>query len=201
MNNVFLSRLGLLLLLQTFALQPSAHAETTFSVGQKVDAGAGYRHKATVLQAKSPSYFLHYDDGSLPDGWEQGYSIRPRTGGSESGTASAKAGANGASGPSASAVQGGPRNGKYTIYAYSTYGRAMYDGYFVLNSGLYELFLPGGKSGGNGRCSFDADTGTMHWVSGPFANPDWNGTQRFEVDGKNQKIRLRRNTVGWSTGS
>jgi hypothetical protein len=96
-----------------------------------------------VLQAKSPSYFLHYDDGSLPDGWEQGYSIRPRTGGSESGTASAKAGANGASGPSASAVQGGPRNGKYTIYAYSTYGRAMYDGYFVLNSGLYELFLPG----------------------------------------------------------
>jgi hypothetical protein len=44
MNNVFLSRLGLLLLLQTFALQPSAHAETTFSVGQKVDAGAGYRH-------------------------------------------------------------------------------------------------------------------------------------------------------------
>jgi hypothetical protein len=77
----------------------------------------------------------------------------------------------------------------------------MYDGYFVLNSDLYELFLPGGKSGGNGRCSFDADTGTMHWVSGPFAKPDWNGTQRFEVDGKNQKIRLRRNTVGWSTGS
>jgi hypothetical protein len=200
MSNVFLRRLGLLLVLQIFALQPRAHAETTFSVGQKVDAGSGYSHRATVLQAKPPSYLLHYEDGWRPDGWEQGYSIRPRTSGSESGAA-AKNAANGASVPSASAVPGGPRNGKYTIYAYSTYGRAMYNGYFMLNTGHYEVFLPGGKSGGDGQCSFGADTGTMHWISGPFANPDWNGTQKFEVDGKNQKIRLRGNTVGWSTGS
>jgi len=59
-----------LLVLLSAGLQPQAHAQTDFAVGQKVDAGGGYRHKATVLQAKPPSYFLHYDDGSLPDGWE-----------------------------------------------------------------------------------------------------------------------------------
>ena len=187
MKNVFLSLSRVLLVLLPLALQSRAHAQTTFAVGQKVDAGGGYSHKATVLNAKPPSYFLHYDDGSLPDGWEQGYSTRPRTGGSGS-DAPAKA-------PSS------PRDGKYSIYVYSTNGRPMYNGYFVLNGGSYEVFLPGGKSGGSGRCHFGADTDTMQWISGPFANPDWSGTQKFEVDGNNQKIRLRANTVGWSTGS
>jgi hypothetical protein len=191
-KNLFLSPSRLLLLLLPFALPLLAHAQKDFAVGQKVDAGGGYRHKATVLKAQPPSYFLHYDDGSLPDGWEQGYSMRPRTGGSE-GAATAAA--------SAAAVQAGPRNGKYSIYVYSANGLAMYNGYFVLNGGTYQVFLPGGKPGGSGQYRFGADTGTMHWISGPFANPDWNGTQKFEVDGNNQKIRLRRNTVGWSTGS
>jgi hypothetical protein len=196
-----LSSSTVLLVLISIGLHPQAHAQTTFAVGQKVDAGGGYRHKATVLKAKPPSYFLHYDDGSLPDGWEQGYAMRPRTNGSGSG-APAKAGADGAiaTPPSENPKPGGPRNGKYSIYVYSTSGRPMYNGYFVLNGGTYEVFLPGGKPGGSGRYHFAADTKTMEWISGPFANSDWNGTQQFEVDGDNQKIRLRRNTVGWSTG-
>lgn len=190
-----------LLALMLFAAQPSIHAQTAYAVGQKVDAGPGYSHKATVLKAQPPSFFLHYDDGSLPDGWEAGYSIRPRTGG-----AGASASSSAHAGSSAAVVQvrgdaGSPRNGKYSIYVYSTNGRAMYNGYFVLNGGSYEVFLPGGKSGGSGQCRFNAGTATMQWVSGPFTNPDWNGTQKFEVDGDNQKIRLRANTVGWSTGS
>jgi hypothetical protein len=197
-----LSSSTVLLVLLSAGLQPQAHAQTDFAVGQKVDAGGGYRHKATVLQVKPPSYFLHYDDGSLPDGWEQGYAMRPRTSGSGSG-APAKDGADGAvSAPSESPKAGGPRNGKYSIYVYNiTNGRPLYDGYFMLNGGTYEVFLPGGKSGGSGRYHFGADTKTMQWISGPFTNPDWNGTQKFEVDGNNQKIRLRRNTVGWSTGN
>jgi hypothetical protein len=197
MKNVFLYLSRLLLVLLPLAPQSRAHAQTTFAVGQKVDAGGGYSHKATVLKAKPPSYFLHYDDGSLPDGWEQGYAMRPRTSGSGSG-APAKDGAVSVSSESPKA--GGPRNGEYSIYVYGTNGRPMHDGYFVLNGGTYEVFLPGGKSGG-GRYHFGADTKTMQWISGPFSNPDWNGTQKFEVDGNNQKIRLRHNTVGWSTGN
>lgn len=170
-------------------VQPAAYAQKTFAVGQKVDAGGGYSHKATVLQAKPPSYFLHYDDGSLPDGWEEGYSMRPRTGGSAT------------SATSTSSASSSPRKGKYTIYVYNTNGIALYNGYFLLNGSSYEVFLPGGKAGGSGECRFDVGTSTMRWLSGPFANPDWNGTQKFEVDGNNQKIRLRGNTVGWSTGS
>jgi hypothetical protein len=199
MKDMFLFPSIFLFVLLPLALQSRAHAQTTFAVGQKVDAGGGYSHMATVLQAKPPSYLLHYDDGSLPDGWEQGYSMRPRTGGPGVGSP-AKAGANNAvSAPSAISA-GSPRNGRYSIYVYSTNMRAMYNGYFVLNGGSYEVFLPGGKTGGSGQCRYSATTGTMHWISGPFASPDWNGTQKFEVDGNNQKIRLRANTVGWSTG-
>jgi hypothetical protein len=190
-----------LLLLSLFlplAMQSSAQAQTTFTVGQKVDAGGGYKHKATVLQVKPPSYFLHYDDGSLPDGWEEGYSMRPRTGDAGNGGA-ASAGANGSA--AVASAHGGPRNGKYGIWVYNANHQPMYDGYFMLNGSSYEVFLPGGKPGGSGQCRFDAGTATMHWVSGPLANPVWNGTQKFEVDGNNQKIRLKADTVGWSTGS
>src|SRR5450432_880898 len=135
MKNVFLFPSIFLFVLLPLALQSQAHAQTIFAVGQKVEAGGGYSHKATVLQAKPPSYLLHYDDGSLPDGWEQGFSMRPR--------------------PSAIPTSS-PRNGKYSIYVYSTNLRAMYDGYFVLNGGSYEVFLPGGKAGGSGQCSYSA---------------------------------------------
>lgn len=198
-----LSKPGFILLpILLFASQAAVHAQTTFAVGQKVDAGGGYRHKATVLQAKPPSYFLHYDDGSLPDGWEQGYSMRPRTGDSGPGVSSTTPSRPGSlSASSTTSGASSPRNGKYSIYVYDTWGHALYNGYFVLNGSSYEVFLPGGKPGGSGQCRFDVGSSTMRWVSGPFANPDWNGTQKFEVDGNNQKIRLRRNTVGWSTGS
>ena len=97
-----LSSSKVLLVLLSIGLYPQAHAQTTFAVGQQVDAGGGYRHKETVLKAKPPSYFLHYEDGSLPDGWEQSYAMRPRTDGAGSGAA-AKGGANGAvSAPSGS---------------------------------------------------------------------------------------------------
>jgi hypothetical protein len=181
MKTLFLSASTVLFLVGVFGLQPLAHAQADFTVGQKVDAGGGYKHKATVLKVQPPSYFLHYDDGSLPDGWEQGYSMRPRTGDTPTAAPSA------------------PRNGKYSIYVYKLGTPAMYDGYFMLNGNSYEVFLPGGKSGGSGKCSFSADA--MHWISGPLANPDWNGTQKLEVDGNNQKIRLRTNTVAWNTGS
>jgi hypothetical protein len=179
----------LLFTLLLLAPHSAAYAQADFVVGQKVDAGGGYKHKATVLKAEHPSYFLHYDDGSLPDGWEQGYLMRPRTGGGTPGTAAAN---------TASST---PRNGKYSIYVYGSSGRALYNGYFVLSGSSYAVFLPGGKPGGSGQFHFDAATSTIRWGSGPFTNPDWNGTQKFEVDGINQKIRLRANTVGWSTGS
>jgi hypothetical protein len=81
----------------------------------------------------------------------------------------------------------GLRLGRYTI----TVGRGFYDGYLMLtSSSSYELFLPGGRSAGAGRYSFDTSGPRIRWQSGPLTNPQWDGTQNVEADGTMLKIRI-----------
>lgn len=153
-----------------------------FSVGEKVDAGAAYAHRATVLKFEGASYFLHYDEPNMPDGWQPVYMVR----------------AAGTEERNAAAATAGPRPGKYLILGYAgTIPQP--NGSFILKpGGSYEVFLPGGRSIGSGTYAFDAATTTVKWKSGPFADPGWDGTQKFEVsrEGKTHIIRLKARTIG-----
>lgn len=160
----------------------SAAAQTKFNVGDKVEAGAAYAHPATILKVGGASYFIHYDDNYAPDEWQQVYMIR----------------AAGTQKRADAAATAGPRPGKYLIYGYAgTFGA--YNGYFMLKpGGAYDLFLPGGKPAGSGTYAFNPATTTVKWQSGPFADPAWDGTQKFEVsrEGKTHIIRLKARTIG-----
>ena len=164
------------------------HAQViVWKVGDKVEAGPGGYHPATVLKVSDAkvSFYLHYEDNSHPDDWVEGYWIRKRN-------TQARADA---------AAKNGPRLGKYLIYGYAT-SFAAYNGYFMLTGGNnYEVFLPGGKSAGSGTYSFDKSTSTVKWNSGPFASKDWDGTQKLDVerDGKTYIIRLKARTIGTSS--
>jgi hypothetical protein len=137
-----------------------------------VDPGG---HSATVLSASGGSCRVHYDDNAYPDGWTYNFNVKP--------AASAVA-------PLPNLTT--PQFGRYDI----TVGSGLYDGYLVLNSATsYELFLPGGKSGGSGTYSFDAASGKVHWNSGPLTDTAWDGTQQFEVSGGFQKIRVGQRSV------
>lgn len=163
----------------------SIHAQVVvWKVGDKVEAGPGGYHPATVLKVSDAkvSFYLHYEDNSHPDDWVEGYWIRARN-------TQVKANA---------AAKNGPRLGKYLIYGYATSAGA-YNGYFILKAGdNYEVFLPGGKSAGSGTYNFDKSTTTVKWNSGPFASKDWDGTQKLDVerDGKTYIIRLKARTIG-----
>src|SRR5665213_1035082 len=160
----------------------TASAQGPYAVGEKVEVGPLPWHPATVLKISGGSAYVHYDDKAFPDGWQAAYSIRKANT-----TAKNNAG-----------VAAGPPMGKYNIYVYGG-GPALYNGFFTLNNGSYQVFLPGGKPGGSGSYTYDAANTTFHWLSGPFKNPDINGTQKFEVDGTQKKIRLKLNMVGFFT--
>jgi|GEM_PF-6322673 len=163
----------------------SIHAQAiVWKAGDKVEAGPGGYHPATVLKVSDAkvSFFLHYEDNAHPDGWVEGYWIRARN-------TQVKADA---------AAKNGPRLGKYLILGYAT-TFAAYDGFFMLKpANNYEVFLSGGKSAGSGTYRFDQSTTTVKWLSGPFANKDWDGTQKLEVqrEGKTYIIRLKARTIG-----
>lgn len=144
-------------------------------VGQRVIVEPGH-HPATVLAASGASCKVHYEDGAFGDGWTYQFNIQPA----------------GRDAANAAAAAGGPQPGKYTV----TIGAGLFQGYLVLRpSGVYEMLLPGGKSGGNGTYRFDAGAGTVTWLSGPLTDPGWDGTQRFEADGKMRKIRIGKRAV------
>ena len=92
----------------------------------------------------------------------------------------------------------GPRSGKYWILGYPGL-TPVFNGYFIIKpGGEYEAFKMGGRSIGSGNYSFDATATTVKWKSGPFSDPGWDGTQKFEVsrEGKTHIIRLKRRTIG-----
>ena len=138
-------------------------------------------HPATVLQASGASCRVHYEDAAFADGWTYIFNVRPAD---KDVKASATAGR-------------GPRLGRYTIAV----GTGAYDGYLVLRSASeYELFLPGGASGGRGTYAFDAAGPRLRWISGPVTDPRWDGTQRLEGDGAMLKIRIGKRAVATNTG-
>jgi len=145
-----------------------------------VDPGS---HPATVLQTTGASCRLHYDDGAFPDGWTYTFNVK----------AAAPAGP--AAPPAANpkpVAANGLQLGRYNI----TVGSGASDGYLVLRSATsYELFLPGGKSGGAGSFSYDAAHSQLHWISGPLTNATWDGTQKLEHDANFAKIRIGKRTV------
>jgi len=138
-----------------------------------VDPGG---HPATVLSASGGSCNVHYEDNAYADGWTYNFNIKPS-----------------ASSPSSSQpAPTTPQLGRYDI----TVGAGAADGYLVLHSATsYELFLPGGKSGGSGAYAFDTASGKVRWMSGPLTDSTWDGTQQFETSDGFQKIRIGKRTV------
>lgn len=188
---VFCFQVNKITLILVFSVYTNANAQVNhWKTGDKVEAGPNGYHPATVLEVSKAgvSFRLHYEDNAHPDDWVEGYWIRARN-------TQAKADA---------AAANGPLPGKYLIYSYATSFGA-YNGYFIMESGgAYEVFLAGGKSTGKGRYSFDKVNKVVKWNSGPFANKDWDGTQKLEVsrEGKTYIIRLKARTIGtYSTDS
>jgi hypothetical protein len=142
-----------------------------------VDPGG---HPATVLSVSGASCRVHYEDNAFRDGWIYNFNIRPP------GAAGGR--------PPAPAM---PQLGRYDI----TVGTGSDDGYLLLSTPTsYEIFLPGGKSGGAGTYAFDATSGTIRWSSGPLTNSTWDGTQQFETSGGFQKIRIGQRSVATFKG-
>jgi len=138
-------------------------------------------HPATVLAGSASSCRVHYEDGAFPDGWTYIFNIRPADKDAKD----------------AATASMGPRLGRYNIAV----GSVSYDGYLILQSAsAYELFLPGDKSAGVGAYAFDGSNATVHWISGPLADPAWDGTQKVEGDGAMVKIRIGARAVATNTG-
>jgi hypothetical protein len=92
-------------------------------------------------------------------------------------------------------LAGGPRDGKYLIYTYGApTSPPIFLGFFTLSSGTYKAYLPGDKTTGEGRCSYNAETHILSWDSGPYAGV-WKGEFTIEREGKTHKLRLKSNTV------
>lgn len=92
---------------------------------------------------------------------------------------------------------GGPRPGKYKIFAYGRVASPpLYLGYFILGEdGTYKAFLPGDKPRGEGRYEYDAAKKTVKWIGGPHEK-EWGGEFTEDRGGKTHKIRLKRTTIG-----
>jgi hypothetical protein len=164
----------------TMIPQGGIAAPPSCTTGERVLAEPGDR-AGTVTATTGASCRVHFDDPSHPDDWVQIYSIKQ------------------ASAPARDKVSAasGPRLGRYNI----TVGAGFYNGYLLLNpANTYELFLPGGKSAGAGRYSFDASGPRIRWQSGPMVNSQWDGTQRLEAAGPMLKIRIGARSVATNSG-
>lgn len=97
--------------------------------------------------------------------------------------------------PAADAAE--PRSGKYLIHSYGAVSKPpLYLGYFTLSEGgVYKVFLPGDKPGGEGTYEYDADKKAVKWKTGPYAK-EFAGEFTVEREGKTHKIRLKRTTIG-----
>lgn len=152
----------------------------TCTVGQKVLAEPG-DHPATVLATSTASCRVHYDDGAFSDSWVEIFNIKP-------GDINQK---------NAALAAAGPRIGRYNIAV----GTGAYDGYLMIYSAnSYELFLPSGTSAGKGTYTFNKATTSIRWNSGPLTNPQWDGTQKLDGNGKMLNIRIGKRSVATNTG-
>lgn len=89
----------------------------------------------------------------------------------------------------------GPRDGTYRINSWGATNRPpLFLGSFTLSGGTYEAFLPGGRSTGTGKYSFNAAQQTVVWETGPYAG-QWGGAFTVEREGKTHKIRLKSTTI------
>jgi hypothetical protein len=161
--------------------QPASYGtNTTCAVGQKVLAEPG-DHPATVLATSTSSCRVHYDDGAFSDSWVATYDIKPAD-------ISAK---------NVALAAAGPRIGRYNIAV----GTGDYDGYLMITSASsYELFLPSGASAGKGTFTFNKATTSIKWNSGPLTNPQYDGTQKLDGNGKMLNIRIGKRSVATNTG-
>lgn len=92
-----------------------------------------------------------------------------------------------------------PRLGKYRILSYGAVGKPpLVLGSFELKKGnVYEVFLPGGRSTGEGTYAFDAAAKAVVWKTGPYAmEKGWGGAFEVDREKKTHKIRLKRTTIG-----
>lgn len=95
----------------------------------------------------------------------------------------------------AAATQG-PRVGKYGIYTYGATGAApVYLGHFeLLDGGKYRISrTSGGPYYGEGTYRFNGAASKVEWLSGPLAEPGWEGA--FSVEGTRHRIGLKARTV------
>lgn len=190
MKSDLVTRIALTLAACTFTLSignTAANAQAvsygtnnTCTVGQKVLAEPG-DHPATVLATSTASCRVHYDDGAFSDSWVEIFNIKP-------GDINQK---------NAALAAAGPRIGRYNIAV----GTGAYDGYLMIYSAnSYELFLPSGTSAGKGTYTFNKATTSIRWNSGPLTNPQWDGTQKLDGNGKMLNIRIGKRSVATNTG-
>lgn len=171
-------------LLALFAITLCINAFSQFKIGDKVEAWNSNWYPRIVKAAGADNYQGYYLvkwDTYSGQQWIAAKNIRyPKN--------------------AAQVTETLPRNGKYRILSYgSNPANPIYLGYFTLESGAYSYYNAANALLGNGKYSYDGNSKTINWTSGPFNANKWNG--RFEIsrEGKTHIIRLNSRTIGTNT--
>jgi len=171
-------------------LSTSAGAnQPAFKVGDKVEAYNIDWYRATIVEIGSGNmagyYKVHFDAySSAIDQFIRASNIRVQPGqrAAAAGTVIANA--------------AGPRPGRYRVLSFGASSIPIMLGELeLLGGGRYRSTLSGGRAVGEGSYDYDAASGNVRWLSGPYKTDGWGGAFTVERDGKTHKIRLRGGTV------
>ncbi|GAA4731175.1 hypothetical protein [Flavisolibacter ginsenosidimutans] len=173
MRKLFLTLCFQLFLLLAFA--------QSFSLGQRVEGyNSGEWYKGTVTQIGSGNYqgyyYIQWEKYTVGQ-WVKAENVR-------------------AVKTAAAAAATSPRAGEYVILSYSSQTNPLRIGYFTLSNGTYTYYNLAKKQIGQGAYTYNTNTKTVQWTSGPFKETAWGGQFEIDREGKTHKIRLNRVTIG-----
>jgi len=168
---------------------PASARQPAWQVGEHVEAYNVDWYAATVTEVGTGNmagyYKVHFDAFSAAsDQYIRASNIRARA---DRRAAAAAADA---------ARAAGPRVGRYRVLSFGASATPIVLGELeLLDGGRYRAILPGGRPAGDGRYAYDAASGSVRWLSGPYRTDGWGGAFTVERDGKTHQIRLRGGTV------
>jgi hypothetical protein len=184
-NNINMKKVFTLIVLTIITTQ--LFSQTSFKVGDKVEAWNVAWYKATILEIGKGQYEgyykVHYDNfSSASDQYLNASSIRSTKVAEEEAAKNSTA--------------NGPRSGRYSMLSYGAGNNPLRIGSFELKGGTYTYYDMANNKLGDGKYTYNAATKQVTWVSGPFNTNGFNGTFEVSRAGKTHTIRLKARTIG-----
>ncbi len=155
----------------------------------------------TTVQAQKPGDKVEYKAQNWPEKWEVGTFVKELPGGKQVLIRERPNEFFAEGFERAYALTTEPRLGRYNIYAYGAGTNRLFLGHFeLLQGGKYRVSRRlEGAYYGEGTYSFNSQTSTVEWLSGPYKEEGWGGAFTVEREGKTHRIELKKRTIAFNS--